>query len=323
MLIREALRNLRLTWRPLYRLTLLVTGLTTLAGSAVVGAGFLLSWGTFEEVRRSADQDVAYEDPIAAYIDGTMENLQRVGAGVTVLLLALAAGVVAVLQTAYTVAFEHASEEGQKSLSVRVLWARMRPHLGVAYWVQWRVWLRVGAVGFLALMTSVAADSGELPGVERTLVGETATWQYRLVGGVLPITIAALALLVYFRHCVATAALVTENSSSRAAVRRAWALTKRAPWKTYGIGLLLMAAVVLAFVVLRYAAGPVAHVLGLGMLWLSDDNPYITGVLVLITPTAVALLLLPLVVLPFVCSVVAVLYRDLGAREPRVAAPVA
>ncbi|MDQ0952340.1 hypothetical protein QFZ24_006263 [Streptomyces phaeochromogenes] len=323
MLIREALRTLRLTWRPLYLFTLLVTGLATLVGSAVVGAGFLLSWGTFEEVRRSADQDVAYEDPIAAYIDGTMENLQQVGAGVTVLLLALAAGVVAVLQTAYTVAFEHTSEEGQQTLTVRVLWARMRPHIGVAYWVQWRIWLRVGAVGFLALAASVVADSGVVPGVERTSVGETATWQYRLVGGVLPITVAALGLLVYFRHCVATAALVTENSSPKAAVRRAWALTKRAPWKTYGIGLLLAAAVALAFVVLRYAAAPVAHVLGLGMLWLSDDNPYITGVLVLITPTAVALLLLPLVVLPFVCSVVAVLYRDLRAREPRVVAPVA
>ena len=323
MLIREALRKLRLTWRPLYRLTLLVTGLTTLAGSAVVGAGFLLSWGTFEEVRRSADQDVAYEDPIAAYIDGTMENLQQVGAGVTVLLLALAAGVVAVLQTAYTVAFEYTSEEGQQALTVRELWARMRPHVGVAYWVQWRIWLRVGLVGFLALAASVVADAGVVPGVERTLVGDTATWQYRLVGGVLPITIAALGVLVYFRHCVATAALVTENSSSRAAVRRAWELTKRAPWKTYGIGLPLMAAVVLAFVVLRYAAGPVAHPLGLAMLWVSDDNPYITGVLVLITPTAVALLLLPLVALPPVCSVVAVLYRDLSAREPRVATPVA
>ena len=43
----------------------------------------------------------------------------------------------------------------------------------------------------------------------------------------------------------------------------------------------------------RYAAAPLAHFTGLGMLWLSDGNVWVTGVLVKILPTAVALLLLP------------------------------
>lgn len=161
-------------------------------------------------------------------------------------------------------------------------------------------------------MLWTAVEAGAVPGVERTGIGETATMQYRIVGWALPLTIAGLGLLVYFRHWMATAAL---NSSSKEAVKRAWALTGRAPWKTYGIGLLLAAAVVLGFVVLRYAAAPLAHPLGLAMLWLSDDNVWITGVLVMMVPTAAALLLLPLVVLPPVCAVVALFYRDLRALE--------
>ncbi|WP_225859398.1 hypothetical protein [Streptomyces albicerus] len=315
MLVREALRTLGLHWRPLYGLTLIVTALTTLAGGGIVTAGFLVSWGTFEEVRRSAEQNVADEDPIVAYIDGRMESLQEVGAVVTVLLLVVALVVLAVLHTAHAIAFDHTRNGGQGRMSIGELWARTRPHVGVAIRVEGRTWLRVGAVAFLGFALWAAVEAGAVPGVERTNVGETATMQYRIVGWGLPIAIAGLGLLVYFRHCVATAALVSESSSSKAAVRRSWALTRVAPWKTYGMGLFLAAAVVLVFVLLQYAAAPVAHPLGLAMLWLSGDNAYITGVLVLITPTAVALLLLPLVILPPVYAVVALLYRDLRALE--------
>ncbi|WP_033322756.1 hypothetical protein [Streptomyces yerevanensis] len=313
MLVREALRTLGLAWRPLYGLALRVTALTTLVGGGIVAGGFLVGWDSFEAARSDAEAAIAAEDSYVAYAD-QMDTLEDIGLGVTVLLLALAAAVVCVMQTAHTVALDH-SLDGEGRLTVKELWARARPHVGVAYWVQWRSWVRVGAIAFLGFALWVAVEAGEVPGVERTGIGETATMQYRIVGWGLPIAIAGLGLLVYFRYCVATAALVSENTSSRAAVKRAWALTKGAPWKTYGIGLLLTAFVVLGFVVLRYAATPLAHPIGLAMLWLSGDNVWVTGVLVLITPTAIALLLMPLVVLPPVCTVVAQLYRDLRVLE--------
>jgi hypothetical protein len=313
MLVREALRTLSLNWRPLYGLTLIVTALTTLAGGGIVAAGFLAGWDAFEDARNDAEAAIAAEDSYVAYAD-QMETLEDIGAVVTVLLLVLASIVLTVLHTAHTVAAGHAMD-GRASLSVRELWARTRPHVGRAFWVRWRSWVRAGGTAFLGFALWAAVEAGAVPGVERTNVGETATMQYRIVGWSLPIAIAGLGLLVYFRHCVATAALVSENSTSKAALRRSWALTRVAPWKTYGMGLFLTAAVVLVFVLLQYAAAPVAHPLGLAMLWLSGDNAYITGVLVLITPTAVALLLLPLVILPPVYAVVALLYRDLRTLE--------
>lgn len=321
MLIREALRALGRTWRPLYGFTLVVTALTTLVGGGIVAAGFLVSWDTFEDARRDAETEAAMEEPITAYTD-QMDELQAVGAVVTVLLLIVASVVLAVLHTAHAVAVDHALKDGQGSLGVGELWARTRPHVGAALRVQWRTWLRVGGTAFVGFALWVAVEAGEVPGVERTLVGETATMQYRIVGWGLPIAIAGLGLLVYFRLSLATVALVSENSSPKAAVRRSWALTRSAQWQTYGIGLLLTATVVLVFFLLRYAAEPVAHPLGLAMLWLSGDNVYITGVLVLITPTAVALLLLPLVILPPVCSTVALLHVELRAQESRVSSAV-
>ncbi|MGP4047561.1 hypothetical protein [Streptomyces sp. 2A115] len=313
MILTRALRTLGSTWRPLYGFTLLLTAFTTLAGGAIVGGGFLVAWDSFEGARRDAEYAIESEDSYSAYAE-QWDTLVVIGLIVTVLLLDLAAAVVCVVQTAHTVALDHALE-GQGRLSVRELWARTRPYVGGAYWAQWRIWVRAGGVAFLGVVLWGAVDSNEVPGVEPSRIIDTTTMAYRIVGWGLPLTIAGLGLLVYFRHCVATAALVSENSSSKEAVKRAWALTRRAPWKTYGIGLLLAAFVVLGFVVLRYAAAPLAHPLGLAMLWLSDDNVWITGVLVLIVPTAFALLLLPLVVLPPVCAVVALFYRDLRALE--------
>ncbi|MFI6370393.1 hypothetical protein [Streptomyces sp. NPDC050546] len=49
--------------------------------------------------------------------------------------------------------------------------------------------------------------------------------------------------------------------------------------------------------------------------WRRPPNVWITGVLVLILPTAVALLLLPPLAMPLVCAVFARLHGDLSARE--------
>jgi hypothetical protein len=158
-------------------------------------------------------------------------------------------------------------------------------------------------------------DSGEVPGVEPTPLHETATPRYTLVGWVLPIAIGCLGPLLYFRLSVATAETVLEHRSPFAALHRSWVLTRRARWHTLGVGTLVTAAAVLVFGAARCAAAPLARLAGLGMLWLSDDNVWITGVLMKILPTAVALLLLPPVIMPLVCAVFARLHAALCARE--------
>ncbi|TLS43411.1 hypothetical protein FE633_26055 [Streptomyces montanus] len=311
----DALRVLRRNRRPLYGFGLVVTALTTLVGGGIVAAGFLVSWGAFEDARKDAEFSIAAEDSYVAYAE-QMDTLWMVAVVVTVLLLIVAAVVLAVLLTAHAVAVDHDLND-RGSLSTGELWARTRPYVGAAVRVQARTWLRALGTAFPGIVLWNLVEAGAVPGVERTLVGETATMQYRIVGWALPIAVAGLGLLVYFRHSVASAALVSEQSSPKAAVRRSWALTGGAPWKTYGLGLLLTATVALVFTLVQYAAKPVAHPLGLAMLRLSDDNVYITGVLVLITPTAAALLLLPLVILPPVCSVAALLHVKLRAEQER------
>ncbi|MEV0221687.1 hypothetical protein [Streptomyces sp. NPDC050704] len=324
MLIREALHALGRTWRPIYGFTLAVAVLTTLVGGGIVAAGFLVSWGDFEDARSDAEYSIASEDSYTAYAD-QMDSLRDVGAVVTVLLLIVAFVVLAVLRAAYAVAFERALDDDDDDYDresiggVGELWAHTRPRIGGALRVQGLIWLLAGGTAFLGFVLWAAVEVGAVPGVEVTNVGETATMQYRIVGWSLPIAIAGLGLLVCLRLSVAADTLVAKNTSSRVAVRRSWVLTRRARWKTFRIGLPLTAAVVLVFFLLRYAAAPVAHLLGLGMLRISGDNVWVTGVLVLITPTAVALLLLPLAILPPVYSVIAVLHRDLRALRPKTA----
>ncbi|WP_338145704.1 hypothetical protein [Streptomyces scabichelini] len=244
--------------------------------------------------------------------DGNWHSLLSAGAVVVSLLLVLAALVLTLLHTAHAVAVSHALSN-RESLGVRELWQRTRPHLPAAFGVQVLTGLCVGGVAFLGFVLWSLADGRMIPGVEPTPLHGTASMQYRLVGWVLPFAIAGLGLLLGFRLSLATAAAVTEKASPRAALRRSWSLTRGSRGKTYGICLLVTVAVALVFTLLRYAATPLAHPAGLAMLWISGDNVYITGVLVLITPTAVALLLLPLVAMPTVCSVIAALHADLRA----------
>ena len=114
---------------------------------------------------------------------------------------------------------------------------------------------------------------------------------------------------------MATAESVLECRSPFAALHRSWVLTRRARWRTLGVGTLVTVGAVLVFGLARYAAAPLAHLAGPGMLWLGDGNVWITGVLVKILPTAVALLLLPPLAMPLICAVFARLHGDLRARE--------
>ncbi|WP_405600066.1 hypothetical protein OG741_20960 [Streptomyces sp. NBC_01410] len=295
-------------------LTLRVSALTAVLGCAIVAGGFAATWDTFEGVRDYADSNIANEDSYVAYADGGMPPLVRAGVAVSLLLLVLALLVVSVLHTAYAVGDSHATRDGGP-LATGELWRRTRRRLPAALVVNALTGLAVGAIAVAGLVLWSIVDSGKVPGVEPTPLHETATPQYALVGWVLPIAVWCLGPLLYFRLSVATAETVLERRSPFVALYRSWVLTRRARWRTLGAGTLVTAAAVLVFWLARYAAAPLAHPAGLGMLWLSDDNVWITGVLVMILPTAVALLLLPPVVMPLVCAVFARLHGDLRAQE--------
>jgi len=173
----------------------------------------------------------------------------------------------------------------------------------------------VGAVVMAGLVWWSLVEGHEVPGVEPTPLGETASWQYTLVGWVLPIAIGCLGPLLYSRLALATAETVLERRNPFVALYRSWVLTRRARWRTLGLGALVTVAAVLVFWLAQYAAAPLAHYAGLGMLWLSDDNVWMTGVLMKILPTGVALLLLPPVVMPLVCGAFVHLHGELRARE--------
>ena len=298
--------------RVLYGFTLCVSALTALLGCAIVAGGFAAAWDTFESVRDYADTNIANEDSYVAYADGGLPPLVRVGFVVSLLLLVLGLLVVSVLHTAYAVGDAHATRDGGP-LTARELWRRTRRRFPAALTVNVLIGLAVGAVEVAALVLWSLVESSEVPGVEPTPLHETATWQYTLVGWVLPIAVGCLGPLLYARLSLATAETVVERRSPFVALYRSWVLTRRARWHTLGLGALVTVAAVLVFWLARYAAAPLAHFAGLGMLWLSDDNVWITGVLVMILPTAVALLLLPPLVMPLVCAVFARLHGELRA----------
>lgn len=298
----------------LYRFTLWVSLATAVLGFAVLAGAFAAAWDGFENVREYADRNIANEDSYAAYADGGMDPLRAVGAVAAPVFLVLALVVVAVLHSGYAVGGSHA-RRGGGPLSVGELWRRTRPRLFAAVVTNFLTGVFVAVVVFAGLVLFTLVDTHEVPGVEPTPLGETASWQYTLVGWVLPIAIWSLGPLLWFRLSGATAETVLERRNPFAAVWRSWVLTRRARLRTFGLGLLSCAATVLAYVVVVYAAGPLNHYVGLGVLWLSDDNVWMTGVLMIVFPTAVALLLLPPLVMPLVCGGVARLHGDLRARE--------
>ncbi|MGW6454482.1 hypothetical protein ACWF94_00900 [Streptomyces sp. NPDC055078] len=317
-IFRDASRALGRDRRALYGFTLAVSAVTALLGLGVLALGFRLAWDAFEDTRRDAERAIALEEPHGGY-SSQMVGLLEAGAVVVVLLLVLAALVLALLHTAHAVAVPRArAEPGNRRPGG--LWRRTLALTGAAFRVQLLTAVCAGAPVLLGAFVWVAVDVGKLPGTEYG-VFSSPEGPLVLVALGLPIVAGAAGLLVYFRLSVATAALVNENLSPRDALRRSWALTRGSLGRTAGVCLLLAVTSVLVFLLLRYAAAPVARPAGLAMLEISGDNVFITGVLVLITPTAVALLLLPLTVMPPVCSAVAVLYGELVRASRRAASP--
>ncbi|MGW4029431.1 hypothetical protein ACWEFL_08925 [Streptomyces sp. NPDC004838] len=314
-LVRDALRVLRNGRRALYRFTLAVSALTALLGVGVLALGFALAWGAFEDARSDAEASIAAEDSYVAYAD-QWPTLLAVGAVVVVLLLGLAALVLALLHTAHALAAPGALA-GPGTQDAGELRRRTLARTGDAFRVQLLTGLCAGGPVLLGAVLWLAMDAGEVPGSAYGRLSSPEGALDLLVAVGLPAAAGAVGLLVYIRLSVATAALVNENLSPRHALRRSFALTRGSLRRTVGVCLLLAATAAPAFFLLRYAAAPVARPAGLAMLEISGDNAYITGVLVLITPTAVALLLLPLTVMPLVCSVIAVLYRELDRAADR------
>ncbi|WP_030903897.1 hypothetical protein [Streptomyces sp. NRRL F-5126] len=292
-----------------YRFTLVVSAGTAVLACAILAGGFAATWGDFEHVRQYADENIANEDSYAAYADGSWWPLVRVGFVVFALALVLALLTLTVLHTGYAV-----GSRGEPQTR-RELWRRIRRRFPAALVVNALTGVVVGAVEVAAYAWWAFVESDEIPGIEPTPLHETATPQYALVGWVLPVVVWCLAPVLYFRLSAATAETVLERRSPFVALYRSWVLTRRARWRCFWQGLLVTGAAVLVFLAGRLAAAPVAHFAGLGMLWLSDGNVWITGVLVKVLPTVVAFLLLTPLVMPPACTVAVRLHGDLGAGE--------
>ncbi|MBP0458060.1 hypothetical protein JFN87_11185 [Streptomyces bomunensis] len=296
----------------MYGFTLLVSAATAVLSCAILAGGFAATWGDFEHVRRYADENIANEDSYEAYADGDWWPLVRVGLVVFALALVLALLTLTVLHTGYAAA--RSTHDGQPPAR-RELWRCIRRRFPAALVVNALTGLIVGAVEVAAYAWWVFVESDDVPGIHPTPLHETATPQYALVGWALPVAVWCLAPVLYFRLSAATAETVLERRNPFVALYRSWVLTRRARWRAFYLGALVTTAAVLVFLAGRLAAAPLAHFAGLGMLWLSDGNVWITGVLVKVLPTVVAFLLLTPIVMPPACTVAVRLHGDLRARE--------
>ncbi|MFD4988180.1 hypothetical protein [Streptomyces sp. NPDC058374] len=302
----EGLRITRRDRRPVFASAALAVAAALVLGGAIVAGGFAASWGLFLQARRSAESSIDYEESYVAYA-GQWDGLVKVAFCVYPLLLLVAMALIAWLLTAQAVAVAHARERdaagadpgaGPGRLTLRALWRRSRPHLGAAFRVQSLTLVCALGPALAGLFVLAAVAMEWVPGVVWPTYHDPATVQFILVGRVLPVVIWGLGLVLLARFAPATAVRVADNCSATAAMRRSWTLTRTARLRTTGICLLGTAAVAAAFAVLKWLGTYVAHWAGLLMLATTDDNVWVTGVLVIITPVAVALVLLPLVLAP-------------------------
>ncbi|WP_257585864.1 hypothetical protein [Streptomyces sp. NEAU-sy36] len=292
--------------RPVFGSAFLACAAALLVGGGIVAGAFAASWGLFLEAGRAAERSIDYEDSYVAYSD-QWDGLVKVAFCVYPLLLLVAMVLIAWLLTAQAVIVVHARERtaagtdsrgAPGTLTLRALWRRSRPHLGAAFRVQSLTLLCALFPGLAGLLVLAVIDMGMVPGVVWPTYHDPATLRFILVGRMLPVVIWALGLVLLSRFALATAIRVTDSSSATAAMRRSWTLTRTARLHTAAIHLLSTAAVAVTFTVLRWLGTFVAHWAGLLMLATTGNNVWVTGVLVVITPIAVALVLLPLVLAP-------------------------
>lgn len=304
--VAEGLRITGRDRRPVFASASLAVAAASVVGGGIVAAGFAASWGLFLEAGRTAERSIAYEESYVAYID-QWDGLVKVAFCVYPLLLLVATALVAWLFTAQAVTVAHARERdaagappgaGPGTLTLRALWRRSRPHLGAAFRVQWLTLICALVPALAGLLVLAAVAEEWVPGVVWPTYHDPATVPFILVGRVLPVVIWGLGLVLLARFAPATAVRVADRCPATAAMRRSWTLTRTARLRTTGICLLAAAVIAVAVVVLKWLGTYVAHGAGLLMLATTDDNVWVTGVLVIITPVAVALVLLPVVLAP-------------------------
>ncbi|MGI5197359.1 hypothetical protein ACQEVY_27640 [Streptomyces sp. CA-288835] len=292
--------------RPVFGSAVLAGVVALLVGGGIVAGAFAASWGLFLQARRDAEFSIASEDSYVAYAD-QKDSLVNVALCVFPLLLLVAMVLIAWLLTAQAVTVAYARERAVAgtcaaaapgALGLRALWRRCRPHFGTAFRVQLLTLVCVLVPALAGLFVLVLLELEMVPGVVWPTYHDPATVQFILVGRILPVVIWALGGVLLARFSLATAVRVADNSSATAAMRRSWTLTGTARLYTTGIFLLGTLAVAVVFNVLKWLGTYVAHWAGLLMLATTEDNVWVTGVLVIITPVAVALVLLPLALAP-------------------------
>ncbi|MFD6278609.1 hypothetical protein ACFWFI_24030 [Streptomyces sp. NPDC060209] len=323
--VAESLRITAHDRRPVFGSAFLVSAAALLVGGGIVAGAFAASWGLFLEAGRTAESSIDYEESYVAYID-QWDGLVKVAFCVYPLLLLVAMVLIAWLLAAQAVTVAHARERAEAgpgphrdSLTPRALWRRTRPHLGAAFRVQLLTLVCALVPGLAGLLVLAAVAMEMVPGVVWPTYHDPATVQFILVGRILPAVIWALGLVLLYRFGPATAVRVADNCSATAAMRRSWTLTRTARLRTTGICLLATVAVTVAFMVLKWLGTFVAHWAGLLMLATTGDNVWVTGVLVIITPVAVALVLLPWVLAPMGVVLACLRERlDGSMRETRV-----
>ncbi len=302
VVVAEALRVTGRERRAVFGSAVLAGAAALLVGGGIVAGAFAASWGLFLEAGRAAERSIAYEESYVAYAD-QWDDLVKVACCVYPLLLLLALALMAWLLTAQAVTVAHARERAAAgsdpgALTLRALWRRSRPHLGAALRVQLLTLVCALVPGLAGLLVLAAVAMEAVPGIVWPTYHDPATVQFILVGRILPVVIWGLGLVLLARFAPATAVRVADTCSATAAMRRSWTLTRTARLRTTAICLLGTGVVAAAFTVLKWLGTYVAHGAGLLMLAATGDNVWVTGVLVVITPVAVALVLLPLVLAP-------------------------
>ncbi|MGZ0199113.1 hypothetical protein ACNFR7_02680 [Streptomyces sp. RM1] len=304
--IAEGLRITRDNRRPVFGSACLAGAAALLVGGGIVAGAFAASWGLFLEAGKAAERSIDYEESYVAYAD-QWDGLVKVALCVYPLLVLVAMALIAWLLTAQAVTVAHAREHAAAdtdpgrapgTLTLRTLLRRSRPHLKAALRIQLLTLVCALLPGLAGLLVLAAVAMEKVPGVVWPTYHEPATVQFILVGRILPAVIWALGLVLLSRFALATAVRVADNSTATAAMRRSWTLTRSARLHTTAICLLNAVAVTVAFTLLKWLGTYVAHWAGLLMLATTGDNVWVTGVLVIITPIAVALVLLPLVLAP-------------------------
>ncbi|MFE2377907.1 hypothetical protein [Streptomyces sp. NPDC059398] len=311
----DTLELFRGGWRGLYGFSFGVALFAALVGAALVAGAFALSWHNFAVTWKGARAEIAYEDPPVGYFPEQYTSIFLRSFPFMVLLVVVGVFVLTLLLVAYAVAVRDA-ETADRWLSPGELWRRSRPYLGRAIRVQLLTVLCVAPLILLAYLVAAFYRSGGMLGIEIPRLDYWSSTPYRLLGNGSTSLVIALALFVWLRLILATAAAVNGAPTARAAVRRSWSLTGGARrWRALGVGLLLSAAVTAAYNILVYAAGPLAHPVGLAVLWLTHDNPYAAGSVMEVVPAAVSMLLMTALVLPVAGAALALLRTELRPAE--------